>query len=574
MKLDIYSRRSMTSRCVVVCLLAGLFSQSFAEDPVQLSPYLKKSTTFHFESLDTDVPLSFYYITNSTHSRPYDIGSPVLVYVKNHRHERIGMEPDSSILMDYLRQRYIVVTLDFKGNEKAVSPRFDKDMHHLFKALYGYETPSLFDGFNLTPRKYRCFFVPAGCRVATDLVYWEIDKHGANGTLDYMVGFYNDIIADVVTGKGKISKQEEMMDRQGRPMQYKLAMDIIYPSMPKKRVPLVLYTSTQVTRHPHVSPSTYRPHTIGLLMRGYSYAIIDHCYNPLRRHYWYLQKYSLDEWNGVAAYTAAIRFLRSHADTYGIDDRYIGAIGHSKGAYSSGLLATPDHENLSERLTFGNFPEGSPESQPWPGFSSNIAVSYQSPGLRTWLVTKENIPTFVCMGANDHLMENHKETFLQQAKVLEEADISHVALFMEDKGHELPYGYDDKLGIDRYELFQTFFDQYLKVEEKLPPVVLMMAPRQNEVDVDPTASISIHFAPFMNEKSVSDGQGVKLLRLKTGDSIQGEWKSCQQCTKFEFTPSHKLEKYEKYRIVVTTHVINKAGTRLAKELVSDFYVAE
>ena len=64
------------------------------------------------------------------------------------------------------------------------------------------------------------------------------------------------------------------------------------------------------------------------------------------------------------------------------------------------------------------------------------------------------------------------------------------------------------------------------------------------------------------------------MRLKTGESIQGEWKSYRQGTKFEFTPSHKLEKYEKYRIIVTTHVINKAGTRLAKELVSDFYVAE
>ena len=574
MKPGFNSKLSATLRFFTVCLLSLLFSQSFASDPVQLSPFLKKTTTFHFESLDTDVPVSFYYITNSTHSRPYNIGSPVIVYVKNHGHERIGMEPDSSILMDYLKQRYIIITLDFKGNENAVSPRFDADMHKLFRAIYGYEAPSLFEGFNLTPRKYRCFFVPAGCRVATDLLFWEIDKHGANGTLDYIVDFYNDIIADVVTGKEKISSPEELMDRQGRPMQYKLAMDIIYPSMPKKKVPLALYTSTQVTRHPHVSPSGYRPHTIGLLMRGYGYAIIDHCYNPIRRHYWYLQNYSLDNWNGVAAYTAAIRFLRAHADTYGIDDRYIGTIGHSKGAYSSGLLATPDHENLSERQTFGDFPKGSAESQPWPGYSSTISVSYQSPGLRTWLVTDENIPTFTSMGANDHLVNNQRETFLQQSKVLEEADISYVALFMEDKGHELPYGYDDKLGIDRYELFHTFFDQYLRVEENLPPEVLMMAPRQDEVDVDPTASVSVHFAPFMNEKSISDGEGVKLLRLNTGKEIRGEWKSSRQGTMFEFTPKHKLGNNETYRIVVSTDVTNKAGTRLAKEIVSDFHVSE
>ena len=81
------------------------------------------------------------------------------------------------------------------------------------------------------------------------------------------------------------------------------------------------------------------------------------------------------------------------------------------------------------------------------------------------------------------------------------------------------------ISIDFYYVFLLHVRSCIK---KLPPVVLMMAPLHNEVDVNPTASISIHFAPFMNEKSVSDGRGVKLLRLKTGESIQGEWKSYRQ----------------------------------------------
>ena len=71
------SKLSRDLKCVAICLFGFLFLQSYAADPIQLSPYLKKTTTFHFESLDAEVPLSFYYITNSTHSRPNNIGSPV-----------------------------------------------------------------------------------------------------------------------------------------------------------------------------------------------------------------------------------------------------------------------------------------------------------------------------------------------------------------------------------------------------------------------------------------------------------------------------------------------------------------
>jgi len=32
-------------------------------------------------------------------------------------------------------------------------------------------------------------------------------------------------------------------------------------------------------------------------------------------------------------------------------------------------------------------------------------------------------------------------------------------------------GYDKRLGVDRYQLVNDFFDRYLKVKDKLPPVV-------------------------------------------------------------------------------------------------------
>ena len=106
-----------------------------AEDPSELKPYLRKTTSWECKALNKEVPVNIYYITRSTHSRPWNIGSPVLVYVKKHGEERIGTEPDSSILRDYIKEHYIVITVDFENDPLAVSPHFDKDLHDLFGAI-------------------------------------------------------------------------------------------------------------------------------------------------------------------------------------------------------------------------------------------------------------------------------------------------------------------------------------------------------------------------------------------------------------------------------------------------------
>jgi len=565
--LQIFGR---THRVLVCIFMLSPFAHDVhAQDPPELEPYLRKSTTWHCAKLEKDVPLNVYYITRSTHSRPWNIGSPVIVYVKNHGEERIGQEPDAPILLHYLNQRYIVITVDFENDPRAVSPFFDKDLHDLFSAIYSRNTPSLLD--RLEPREFRCFFLPAGCRVATDLVFWELDKHGANGTLEYIMDFYNREIAGVVTGKERVSSPEEMTDRQNRPFQYKVAMDIVYPSQAKRKVPLVFYTSTQVTRHPNVAPDTYRPHMMGFTMRGYAYAIIDHCYNPIRRHFWFIPgRFSLDRWNGLACYTAAIRFIRAHADEYNIDDRYIGGMGHSKGQYSITRLSDLRHEEAKEARQFDGQPPGSPEPQPWQGYSSRISVGYQSPGNHAEFITPDYVPTLVSHGAKDSMGRGYRAFFER----LEELDINHVALLMRGLGHELPYGYDEELGIDRYELVHEFFDQYLKVEDKLAPVVLFMTPRDQETDVAPSAAISVQFAPVIDRASVVDGRGVKIIRSRDGSPVEGSWGSSRQGTRFTFTPEKDFRAGEKYKVLVTTHVKNEAGTHLDKERTAEFTVGK
>jgi len=550
------------------------------EDPAELQPYLRKSTMWHCATLEKDVPLNIYFAHKRSTSPQQ---APVIVYVKGLAAERVGKESDLAILSDYIEQRYIVISVDYGGDARAASPAIDGDLHAILGGVYGTERDEkspLLGSLGLEPTPARCFFLPAGYRVATDLVFWEVDKHGSYGTMKRVVRTYNEQVVDEkgrhhIAGRSPISSPDDLIDRDGSPLDCKYRMDIIYPSQADKKVPLIFWISTTTTRAPSSYPSGYRPHMTGFLMRGYAYAIIDHCYSPVALRYGHFKGHSLANINGLKAYTAAIRFIRAHANAYNVDPRYIGGWGHSKGAYALTRLSDPHHaERGVERQRIEDEPEGSPEPQPWPGYSSRIAAGYQSMGNGTrWsaqYVTEDYAPTVVACGEHDHY--NHWLDWPRVVDAYERADANYVALGMLGLGHELPYGYDEELGIDRYELVHEFFDQYLKVEEKLAPVVLFTTPHDKAEDVAPSEPITIQFAPVMDKASVVDGQGVKITRSGAGSAVRGSWSSSRQGARFTFTPEKALEQGEKYRVIVTTHVKNEAGTHLDKETIADFTV--
>ncbi len=129
--------------------------------------------------------------------------------------------------------------------------------------------------------------------------------------------------------------------------------------------------------------------------------------------------------------------------------------------------------------------------QPWPGYPSNISAGYQSMGMGLFepeYITADYVPNIVACGENERDVIS-KEAHPAFVKRLEELDCNYINLFMQDLGHEVPYGYDERTGVDRYQLMHNFFDRYLKVEDKLPPVVLVVSPRDNQYDVSPAAHI-------------------------------------------------------------------------------------
>jgi hypothetical protein len=556
--------------CVLVVLL-NLGSNMYAAGLSELKPYLRKSASWKCITHDKIVPLNIYFLGGDAGPD----GSEVIVYIKNSVWDRIGQESDLSILRDYIRKKFIVIMIDFGSDKLAVSPQFDKDLHEIFKAVYGYKTGSLLKNLNLKPKEYRCFFLPEGYRVATDLVYWEIDKHAAYGTMEYIMKSYNEDIVPKLPGLKPVSSPAEMVDRYGNPFDFSVKMDIVYPSQAKKKLPTVVYSAWQAARNPNGEPIGYLPHFAGFTTRGYVYVVMGHCYNPCVVHYFHYAKFTLDGWNGFACYTAAMRYINANAGKYSINTKHIGMLGHSKGEYAVTRLSDPHHEGGKEISRFKGFPEGSPEPQPWPGYPSNISVGYQSMGMGLFepeYITRDYVPTIVACGENERDLIS-KEAHPAFVKRLEALDVNYINLFMQGLGHEVAYGFDERMGIDRYQLVHDFFDRYIKVEEKLPPVVLVISPCDNKEEVSPDIEISIDLAPVIDSQSIIRDKGIMIVQTNNNKEVEGIWNVSHGGTKYTFIPANALNKNEHYSIIVTTKVKDKAGTHLDKEKIVQFRVA-
>ena len=564
----------MTKYALIIFLIAlvNLRSYSQTTNLSELDPWLKKSITWKSSTLNKRVPLKIYFFGTRTENPD---GDEVIVYLKNKAWDRIGQESDLSILRDYIQKKFIVITVDYGKETHAVSPHFDKDLHDLLKGVYGFKTESLLKDINLMPKDFRCFFLPEGYRVATNLVYWEIDKHGVYGTLEFIMKSYNDGIVPKYPGLKSVTSPAEMVDRKGNPFDYKIKMDIVFPSHPKKKLPVIFLSETMSTRNPNDQPSNYVPHFAGFTTRGYVYVTMGHCFNPCVTHFFHFGPFTLDHENGYACYTAAMRYLHANADKYSMNTNYIGGIGYSKGEYAITRLSDPNHESRKEEVQkFKGFPDGTPEPQPWQGYSSKITAGMQGMGMglfETEYITSDYMPNLIVCGEQDRevITEAH-HVFVKRC---EELGVNHLGLFMQGLGHALPYGYDDRMGVDRYQLVHDFFDRYLKVEEKLPPVVLVVSPFNNKNDVADSSVISVQFAPVMDEKSVLEKNGIRIIRTNTNKYVKGSWKVSHGGTKFTFTPEQPLQKNELYQIDITSLVKDKAGTRLDKEKIIKFKVA-
>lgn len=554
--------KALPQYLLIFVLVLTVYPTWAADDLRALNPHLKKSMQWTSTTLNREIPLNIYF-----QGTPAELEeSEVIVYLKNKAWERIGQESDLSILSDYLKEGFIVITLDYGREPNAVSPHFDRDLNDVLRAVFGFKTPSLLSDLGLRPKEYRCFFLPEGYRVATDLVYWDLSRHGAFGTLEYIMKSYNEDIVPKVPGLKPVTDPMQMVDRKNKPFDFTVKMDIIYPARPKRKLPVIIHSETLSARNPNERPHNYSPHFSGFLTRGYVYVVMAHCFNPCVNHYFHFGKFTLDHWNGLACYSAAIRFLHAHAEQYSLNPKRIGMIGYSKGEYAITRLSDPKHGTGDESQHYEGFPKGSPEPQPWPGYPSHISAGMQGMGMglfETEYITADYVPNIIICGENDRevITEQHPR-FVRR---LEEVDANHVDLFMKGQGHELPYGWDQKLGVDRYQLVHDFFDRYLRVDDKLPPTVLLVSPKDSMDNVPTSAAIWAQFAPVIDEKTVLERKGIRIVQLSDHKDVSGQWKVSHGGTKFTFTPDVALRPGEAYEILITRNVKDRSGIRLKDE---------
>jgi Bacterial Ig-like domain len=104
--------------------------------------------------------------------------------------------------------------------------------------------------------------------------------------------------------------------------------------------------------------------------------------------------------------------------------------------------------------------------------------------------------------------------------------------------------------------------------------VLVVSPYNNKDSVSPSSLISVQFAPVIDEKSILEKKGIRIIQKKNNKEVNGSWQVSHGGTKFTFTPEQLLQKNEQYTIDVTTLVTDKAGTKLDNEKIIQFKVTQ
>lgn len=190
---------------------------------------------------------------------------------------------------------------------------------------------------------------------------------------------------------------------------------------------------------------------------------------------------------------SAVRYLRAHADQFGIDPRYIGVIGDSAGGYVSQMMGTTNGE---KRFDVGDFTEVSSDVQAavtiygisnlmniGEGYSDTIQAIHASPAVTEALLVhgpafadypgasilsdpqkaldaspmghiKENMPPFLIMhGSADLLVSPVQSEQLYKALAEKNNKVDYIVV--ENAGHGDLYWYQPKL-------IQTVVDWFKK----------------------------------------------------------------------------------------------------------------
>ena len=324
-------------------------------------------------------------------------GTPVILYTVNTRMERIGKDSDTEIIKSMLDRGYVVVVADYLNSAKAVSPALDNSAQVLRTRMLNGEffTDSVFPGGYYRENH----IVPAGYNILADQVFWEVDKHGVDGSLQEIVNNWNndfrgtkgeklviwatgntvDTRKTVLDGavwydasgkedaNGLYTKIKytvatsiyDCVDPDGSMVDLDLYIHVVYPTVDETSKPVPVMSLANSSNYPtsSVTSGDPRAHSAGFLFNGYAQVVYDYLWFPMGRSasWGYYDgnlatsgavtgdhmNYALHLYNDKLVNTAAMRYLRyltlSQPDTYKFDTDAFGVYGNSKGGWMAFL---------------------------------------------------------------------------------------------------------------------------------------------------------------------------------------------------------------------------------------------
>ena len=544
--------------------------------PVGICAYTKESAA---NSSATDTQIIFYVINYN------DLG------------ENLSDEDYIPIVYDLVDKGHLVITLDYFNNEKACAPKLTESIKKI--RIDDPTLAKMFKDSNGTVYSYNIDkkrVMMDGYRMAGDVLFYDLTGNAPKGVKESTVnsgwnssGFksrYESVRNAQINDNGstdmpeykKMTSYEELFKPDLTPIDSRMWLDIFYPSRPTGDVPVICWASSSQTRSSNHSDNAERPHDIESMVRGYAFAIYDHCYYPMARddHYGYFNPYGIQSQVGIHTHAAAIRCVRYFSYLYGYGTDNYGGFGHSKSALIASL-ANPHPEELPEQSGFTSYSYYRNEEygdQPYLAYKnsqeeipSNLQFCYSSMGLGVELHSRNHTvstaPMFTASGISDQYQQ--WEFWAEQLDTFNNSNTPYIGLSFLDKGHEYVYGTNAIYKFDELALAFDYIDYTLK--ENVAPKVGYDTTAATDKVVE-NDGVTVQFTGVISEASIKSG--VTVTDNTTGKEVPFNAIATSGGTSWTFYAKDKYIPGHEYTLDISTSVCGANGVALESPYSIDF----
>ena len=553
-------------------------------------------------------------------------GTPIMIYVVGTGIERIGTKSDIDIVESMIDRGYVVAVFDYLDSADAVCPKLEYSVQLIRSRLVKGEFFAGAEGFEGN-RFLQTVVVPAGYDVSFGNVFFEIDKHGGDGTLEKITEIWNndfrgtkaDRILKWVRHDGsrkpvstafdgtepvwlnadgtenedgeyirvKYTHADDITDcarPDGSPIDLKLYMHMVYPTAPVNKVPVMCLASSSEHRC-GCSATVDRPHLLGAAFRGYAAVMYDYGYTPMARvdHYEYFDgfpkpghitgdnpTYSIQFYNDKRMNCAAMRYIRFRAMRDGLpfDTEAIGVYGNSKGGWM-GFLGEEHPEKMVSRRLFGGHHD---ETRYENGKTETVGIingGEEQPWLTYNGKTIDSGADFIycsCGGTDDSMTAGHAPRFISCNRRDSSCYGTSTGFVNVCRLHGIPAVWVDINAphtIVQGEELNYGYDSYVSYFDAADFFLYKKAVKVSGIKADQSKYPATVTVRFSGTVSAEEVKKISVCG-SDGATVKGEWSGAFAGVEWTFTP-YILNCGEEYTVTVPKGVCGTNGKSAEEE---------